>query len=261
MSHSKNRSQKLISGQMIAFELRNVTGNPFVHIFGIGFPILMGLLIPRAVTAGIKDVEAARQVTTSMFIGMGMLIPMATILMGYAISYAQELEKGIPQRMELFGIKNSVSLCNRAVSEGIFMLFAFLLYFLAGAFLSDIEKPTVSGVLIYAACMVALTVIFFALGHAIACLLPKFGPTYCVSMLLFFGIMILSGMMGLTYEALPKAGQMLAKLLPVMYINRDFYMVWQGDSYNFMPIIQAFLFFGAASFLTLLVALRFSKRK
>lgn len=33
-----------VSVQMIQYELRNVAGNPFVHIFGVGFPILLSVL-------------------------------------------------------------------------------------------------------------------------------------------------------------------------------------------------------------------------
>ena len=41
---------KLITKSMILYELRNVTGNPFVHIFGVGMPVLMSILITHMVT-------------------------------------------------------------------------------------------------------------------------------------------------------------------------------------------------------------------
>ncbi|MCX4318558.1 MAG: hypothetical protein OSJ44_02230, partial [Lachnospiraceae bacterium] len=113
---------KLITKSMILYELRNVTGNPFVHIFGVGMPVLMSILITHMVTMEMSDAAMAKTVSTSVFLGIGALIPLATILMGYSVMQAQDLEKGIPERLKLFGIKNSVTICTRAVSELIFML-------------------------------------------------------------------------------------------------------------------------------------------
>ena len=46
----ENRKSKgLISGQMLLFEFRNTIGNPYVHIFGVGMPVLMMIIITRAV--------------------------------------------------------------------------------------------------------------------------------------------------------------------------------------------------------------------
>ena len=86
-----NKKRKLISGSMILFELRNVVGNPFIHIFGIGMPIFFALVLPRSITAGMKDSDLVSTIVTSFFLAMGSLIPLATILIGYAASCSQEL--------------------------------------------------------------------------------------------------------------------------------------------------------------------------
>ena len=49
------KRRKLFSMQMILFEFRNTTGNPYVHIFGIGMPILMMVVISRAVISEMTD--------------------------------------------------------------------------------------------------------------------------------------------------------------------------------------------------------------
>ena len=152
---------KLITKSMILYELRNVTGNPFVHIFGVGMPVLMSILITHMVTMEMSDAAMAKTVSTSVFLGIGALIPLATILMGYSVMQAQDLEKGIPERLKLFGIKNSVTICNRAVSELIFMLAAFLIYFIAGSCFIGLEAPVVSGWVLYAFCMVVFSVLSF----------------------------------------------------------------------------------------------------
>lgn len=244
MQHKK---RKMITIQMIVFELRNVIGNPYVHIFGVGMPIALAALITKVAVSELADQTMAGMITTSVYLGMGTLIPMATVLIGYAVSYAQELDKGIPQRMLLFGIKNSSVLCNRAISEVIFITAAFLIFFGVGCVVSDIEQPKISGLFSYILCIFVLSLILLVLAHGIACICRNFGRTYCVSMLIYFAFMMVSGMMGVQYENLPKWVQAAAKMLPVMYINRDFYQIWSGEKYNYMPMIQSYLFLGAVS--------------
>lgn len=171
------KKRKLFSLQMLTFEFRNTIGNPYVHIFGVGMPILMLFVISRAVTAELNEPAILSSVVTSLFLGIGAIIPMATVLMGYGVSHAQEMEKGIPQRMELFGIPERITLCNRAVSEGIFMLIAFGIYFAVAFLFMDVTKPTISGISLYMGCILILSIILFCLAHAIATILQKFGTT------------------------------------------------------------------------------------
>lgn len=258
---NKSKSKKLISWQMLLFEFRNTIGNPYVHIFGVGMPVLMMIIITRAVAGEMPEGPILSAAMTSVFLGIGALIPMATIFMGYGISHAQEMEKGIPQRLGLFGIKVSVTLCNRILSEIIFMAIAFAIYFAVGYGFVGVEAPKVSGGLLYIACILVLSVILFCLAHAIASLLKKFGPTYCVTMILYFVQMILGGMMGISYDNMPSPMQVAAKLLPVTYINRDFYTVWRGEHYDFVPMVQAYLLMGAVAGILLFVTLRKERRE
>lgn len=248
--------RKTISKSLILYEIRNVLGNPYIWIFGVGFPIFFMFLMPMAVTRGMTDASIIRMVTTSLFLSIGALIPMANMLMGYGISCAQEMEKGVPQRLELFGISRKMTLCNRAISEGIFFVLSFLLYGLIGMLGLKLEAPAASGVMYYAVCMLLFGIICFAMGHGIACLLRKFSLTYCVMMILYFGFMVCSGMMGISYEDMPKAMKAVANLIPVTYITKDFYTVWTGKSYNFMPMIQSYLFLGAVAGIVLFAGMK-----
>lgn len=257
----KNRKQKYVSLQMLAFEFRKTIGNPYVHIFGVGMPVLMMIIITRAVTGEMEDNAISAMISTSVFLGVGALIPMATIFMGYGVSNAQEIEKGIPQRMELFGIKTGVSICNRILSETIFMALAFLIYFVVGYSVVGLKAPKLSGALLYLVCILALSVILFCLAYAISSLLRKFSLTYCVTMLVYFAMMILGGMMGISYDNMPSAVQMAAKLLPVTYINRDFYTVWNGESYNFVPMLQSYLLMAAVAGILMFFAMKRTERK
>lgn len=254
-------NQKLFSKQMLLFEFRKTIGNPYVHIFGVGMPVLMMIIITHVVMMEIPVPSVLSSMVTTIFLGIGTMIPMASIFMGYGVSHAQELEKGIPQRMELFGIKVSVTLCNRILSELIFMAMAFVIYFVVGYVFVGVEAPGWSGAVLYAVCILMLSVILFCLSHGIASLLKKFGAVYCVTMLLYFGQMILGGMMGISYDNMPSAMQAAARLLPVTYINRDFYTVWKGEHYNFMPMVQAYLLMGAVAGILLFVTVRKERRK
>lgn len=249
------------SPSMIVFEFRTITGNPYVHIFGVGMPVLMAFIIILAMRAEISDSSALTLAATSVFLGMGTMIPLAVILLGYSATYSQELEKGIPQRMALFGIPPVVTMLNRIAAEGIFLLFALGIYFAAGLIGLEVELPVVSGFFCYLLCILLLGVVCFLLAHSIASFFQKFGITYCISMLLYFGIMAMSGLMGIRYEMLPAPLQACSRLLPTTYIAKDFADVWMGKSYNFMPLIQAYLFTGAAAGILLFITMRKNSRK
>ena len=110
-------------------------------------------------------------------------------------------------------------------------------------------------------CILALSVILFCLAHAISSLLRKFSLTYCVTMLVYFAMMILGGMMGISFDNMPGPVQAAAKLLPVTYINRDFYTVWNGESYNFMPMLQSYLLMAAIAGILMFFTLKRTERK
>ena len=258
----QNKSiQKNVSLQMLRFEFRKTIGNPYVHIFGVGMPVLMMIIITRAVMSQVADQAIRAQANTSVFLGIGALIPMATIFMGYGVSTAREMEKGLPQRMELFGIRPRVSICNRILSEILFMAIAFLIYFTAGYLFVDLRGPKPVGAVLYAVCILALSVILFCLAYAISSLLRKFSLTYCVTMIVYFAMMILGGMMGISFDNMPGPVQAAAKLLPVTYINRDFYTVWNGERYNFAPMLQSYLLLGAVAGILMFFALKRMSRK
>lgn len=252
----QDNARKIITPHMLKFQMLNILGNPYVHIFGVGLPVVLALLITKVAISEIPDAGIAPVVSTSIYLGMGALIPMAVLLMGYSVSYAQELSKGIPERMQLFGIRKSILFCNQVIVQMLFLTAAFLIFFLSGFLFSDIERPTASGLICYILCMAVFSIICLSLAHGIACICRSFGRTYCISMILYFAFMILGGMMGISYEDLPEWAQMIAKLLPVTYINRDFYQIWAGKTYHYMPMIQSFLFFGGISGVILFFALK-----
>lgn len=253
-------SKNKVSFRMIQYELRNVAGNPFIHIFGVGFPILLSIIITKAATSEILQTAYLGEIVTSIFIGIGAVIPLATILMGYSSTCSQDIEKGIPLRMKLFGFSEKYTIVNRLIAEFIYMTFAFILYFIVGFAVLKINVPVVSGIIIYFICLYIFAAVLFILAHAIANIVKRFGLTYMITMIIYFGMMILSGMMGITVGNLPKSMQIISDLLPSSYFNKDFYSVWAGETYNFVPMIQSYIFILAISGILIFIMIYRSKR-
>ena len=80
-------------------------------------------------------------------------------------------------------------------------------------------------------------------------------------MSIYFILMMLTGMMGVKTEQLPDVLQKVAGTLPMTYISSDFVDFWQGGSYNFMPLLQAFLFMGAVTGILLLFSMWKGRRR
>lgn len=249
-----------VSIRMIQYELRNVAGNPFVHIFGVGLPILLSIIITKAVASDLPDISYLGEVVTSIFLGIGVIIPLATILMGYSSTCSQDIEKGIPLRMQLFGFSEKYTIINRMIAEFIYITFAFIIYFIVGYNTLNLVVPVASGVIIYFLCLYIFAAILFILAHAIANIVKKFGLTYMITMMIYFAAMILSGMMGITVDKLPKGMQIVSNLLPSTYLNKDIYTVWVGKTYNFVPMVQSYIFLFAISGILIFIMIYRLKR-
>lgn len=230
-----------VSLKWIQYELRNILGNPFVHIFGVALPVLLSILITKTSTTDLPQ-EVYAEVATTVFLGISTIIPLASILMGYSVLCAQEIEKQVTLRMKLFGVSEKSIIISRLIAEYIYILVAFLLYFLVSGSIIKIEPPKAAGLFAYFICLTCFCFVLFMIAHSLANLIKRFGATYAVSMAIYFGSMILSGMMGMTVDKFPKGVQRISNLLPTTYLNSDFYDVWVAKDYNYMPLIQSFIF-------------------
>lgn len=252
--------RKKCTRRLVAYEIRNLLGNPFVYIFGIFLPVLLLFIITRAIEAETPELFVA-QANTSVFITMSLIVPMAVILIGYAANYAQELEKEIPLRMELFGYNGRAIFLAKIIAHFIVVAVGIALYTCVAYMAVDLQVPQFRSALCLIFCHFLLETIFFALAHGIATFFKKFGPTYAVVMALYFGIMITCGMMGIQTDMLPLPVRKTAMLLPMSYISSDFIDFWTEGSYNFVPMIQSFLFFGAIAGVVLVFAMHRNRRK
>lgn len=244
---------------LIKYELKNNLNNGYSFFFGAIFPMMLLILISRSVTA---DVPANLQgkIITGLFLTMSMIVPLASVFLGYAATYANELEKNIPQRLNLFGISQKRLFTNKLIANYIFFTFCLLVYSIS-VFIVKIEPPKIAPLIVWLLVLYIFSAFLLALAHGISSMIKSFGPTYGIVMGIYFAMMILSGMMGITIDNLPKFIQPLSNLLPTSKMGEEFVEYWVGKSYNFAPLIQSMLFFGAISLIVLLISFKVGSRK
>lgn len=248
------------SFQMVRYELRNLNGNLMSHFFGIVFPNLMSLFISKAACAQVPE-EMRQQAVTSIMLSMSLIMPMSTMLLGYGAVYSQEVERGVPLRMHLFGIREKSLLLAKIVAHFILLTVEFIIFAVFHALVMDVQKPALLSVLILLVSLYVMGLVLLVLSHAIANIFRKFSLTFGIEMSIYFILMMLTGMMGVKTEQLPGALQKVAATLPMTYISSDFVDFWQGGTYNFMPFLQAFLFMGAVAGILLMVSLWRGRRQ
>lgn len=251
--------KKKCSLKLVIYELRNINGNFMTHFFGIIFPNLMSLLLVKAI-GGQAPEEMRGEVATSIMLTMSLVIPLAIMLLGYGALYSNEVEKGIPLRMGLFGYGGKTEITAKILAHLIFMTLALLVFGIFHVAVMGIIKPAFSSVLCLLVSLYLMGVIFLIIAHAVASIFQKFSLTFGLTMFIYFIIMILTGMMGVKTEQLPEVLQKVAKTLPMTYVSNDFIDFWQGGSYNFMPFIQSFIFFGAVAGIILMASFYKNKR-
>ena len=250
---------QLVKSNLVKYEFRNLVGNIFAVIFGVVFPIFMTIFLGSIIGGKVPE-EARTKVMTSIFISNSMMIPLATVFIGYAATFSQELEKNIPIRFRLFGYREGALVASKIIAYLIFMTIALIIYTIASFIGIDIQVPSLSSALILIGSLYLLAIIFFILAHGISLIIKKFGPTYAITMILYFAIMILSGMFGVQAKDFPRPLMKVAYLFPTTYVAGDFIDFWQKGSYNFMPYIQSLVLFLALALIILIIAINKDSR-
>ena len=251
---------KLFNLALVKYEFRNLMGNIFTIIFGVFFPIGMTLFFGTAMIGQVPE-DAKDIFITSIFITNSVIIPLASILVGYSAVFSQELEKNIPLRFRLFGYSEKTVLISKICAHLIFMTLSLVLYTVVICSILKVQVPSLSSAIVLIVSLYLLSTFFFILAHGIALFFKKFGPTYAVTMILYFAIMILSGMFGVQAKNFPDGVQAVAYAFPTTYICGEFIDFWKGGSYNFVPYIQSFIFFAAVSCIVLFMSIYHNSRR
>lgn len=244
----------------IGYEWKCILGNVFSVMFGLVFPIFMLIFLGKIAFADIPE-EVLPEMQTQLYITMAMVIPLAIMFIGYAVQYAQELEMKIPLRLQLFGFQPRQTLIYRLLAYLLCITICLVLYTLAAAVWMEILWPSPVRAIISILCFYLLSITLLIIAHSVAYAIRKFGPTYGVTMTLYFGIMFISGMLGVRPEQLPKGIAWIAKLIPTYHFSYRYIDFWLGKSYNAAPLIQSFIFFFALAILLFLGSVSFRKKK
>lgn len=251
---------KVISKRLIGYELKSASGNIWSIIFGLFMPIIYGVIIYKAYVPQVTE-SVAREFATGLYMSMAVMAINAILLIGYAANLSLELEQKVTLRLNLFGISNRTIVMSKLIAQLSLFIICYLIYTISFKLLVGFELPTINGLFIYMLSVFIISIISFVMAHGIANIFQKFGPTYAITMFIMLGTMFLSGVMGIQVENLPKAVQKISYLLPYTYLTKDFYKVWMGKSYNFVPFIQSILFFGGLSIIILLFSFYYRRRK
>lgn len=251
---------KLFNLGLIKYEFRNLMGNIFTIIFGVFFPIGMTIFFGTAMAG--KVPEYMKDIfITNIFITSSLIIPLASILIGYSAVFSQELEKNIPLRFRLFGYSEKIVLTSKICANLIFITLSLIMYAVVVCSVLKVQVPTLSSVLILIGSLYLLSTFLFILAHGIALFFKKFAPTYAITMILYFAIMILSGMFGVQAKDFPNSIKAVSYAFPTTYISGEFIDFWQGGSYNFVPYIQSLIFFAAVSCIILFISIHHDSRR
>lgn len=253
----------IINKYMLVYEIKNTLNNAASFFFGVIFPTLLNILISISVTKDMPD-NIKADVTTVIFVGISIIIPLCIMLISYATAFSVEVENNIPLRLKLFGISDKKLVITKLLTHYLYFTASMIIYFAANILIlgKNIIAPSVTGFIIYIIILYIFAAACLVMAHGIAILLQKSGITYGVTMGLYFAIMILSGVMGIKPSQMPAAIEKISMTLPTYYIvSEKFLKLWKGEAYNIMPLIQAMIFFTAVSLIVLCLGFYFRKRR
>lgn len=242
----------------LKFEIKNTLSNIFAIIFGIVFPNAMILLIYFAAKDQVGSAGLDIFAQTLLLRG-SLMIPLALIFVGFAALFSQETEKRVTLRMILFGYTMKKQLVAKFLAQCIVATASITLYLAVCMSVMQVAIPSLYSAALFFLSIFLMFALFFILAFSIAMLAKRFSLTYGITMCIYFSCMILSGMMGIEYDQLPRALQYVSNLLPTTQLPEVISEHWSASGYNIASLAQSFLFLGGISILVLLVALHKNK--
>ncbi len=249
----------IINKSLIKYEVRNIVGNVFNIIFGVLFPVIMSCFLGPIFMKSVPE-EIKSHIFTSYVIGVSTMIPLAVTFIGNSALYSIEVEKGIPLRFNLFGYKQYTIVISKVIAYIIFITIAIIFYTIVNYLVLDIEVPSFSSSIVLIISLYMLTIVSFIFSHGLALIFKTFNKTFAIAMVIYFLIMILSGLFGASPKDFPDVLRYISYLLPTTYISQEFITFWKEGSYNFGPYIQSGIFFATIALLVLFLGIKKDSR-
>ena len=245
-----------LTGRQLAYELAIILRNFYVPFFGMIFPFLLTVLISNSLESKVPA-GAFLQVKTQIMLTMIPMIGLTSFFLGEVAIFTFEVEKKISQRLEVFGFKRSGIFATKYLAFLIFTVFSTSIFLIGTKVFSGYENPTVLGFIEVNLLLLLIDGVMFVIAHSIALIFKSFSVAYGVGMVVYFGIMFFSGMMGLQPEDMPKWMKTISEFIPYSY--RDiYYNIWVGKSVELYQYGQAVVLFTAIATVLYIIA---SKRK
>lgn len=215
----------------IIYEVKNALGNIFTIIFGFIFPILMTLILFFAFSGDLEGI-ALENMKISMFVTNMIIVPLAILFIGFSALFSQEIERKVTLRMSLYGYTEIKQLQAKFVAQFLVVFLSLLIYCVVLIPIIGLEAPSLIGLLLIVIFLLIISFTFYVFAFAISLLAKKFSIAFGLTMSLYFIIMILSGMMGVSSNQLPIGLKEVSQVLPTTHLVNHSVELWHNYAFN-----------------------------
>lgn len=223
-------------GQMTLVELKLFFREPAAAFFTLGFPLII-LFVFGGIFGNDPDPDLGGRggVDTSVPGYIGMIIG-TTALIGLPIVLSNYREVGILRRLRATPVHPGVILGAQVLVQLLASLIGVVLLVVVGRIVFDLMWPE-APVMLLAAFLIACLG-FYALGFALAGLLPSARTAQAVGSALYFPMLFLSGA-SFPRELMPDGIRTLSEFLPLTQVVILIQGLWYGDGWD--PVAVAVL--------------------
>lgn len=211
-------------------QIREPVGTFFTLAFPLFLMIIFGTVFgnePEDFLGGFGQIDLSAAGYIAMIIGtIGMI--------GLPITLANYREQGILRRLRATPLQSSSILWSQVIVQVIMAGLGILLLVGAGKLLFDLRLPTGNLMIIPAVILSAFS--FFAIGFALAGVMPSPRTSQAVGMALFYPMLFLSGA-AFPRFLMPEAVQRIAELLPLTQVVILLEDIWLSGSWNVTALL------------------------
>lgn len=242
----------------LILEFKNILGNFIGIFFGFIFPVLLANIIIFSRKSEIPP-QFVSDFKVTIFITMISIIPLSLALVGFPALFSQETEKGVTRRMVLFGYGITKQLINKLISNIVVIFIAVGVYFFSVGYMNDIKLPSAYSLFILLVSLFIISIDFYMITFAITWWLKKFSYVYGVTMVLYFIVMILTGMFGVSSEKFGTIIYGIAKCIPITLFAKTLIKNWSASFYSLGNYVWVLIGFTIFSFLLFLLSKKTSR--
>jgi len=218
--------------KMTLVEAKLFLREPAAVFFTLAFPIMV-LLLFGSIFGGypipgtdLHSIDLYTPAYTGMIIGTVGLI-------GLPITLAAYREYGVLRRLRATPLNPSVILASQVLVNLLMTMIGIILLIVAVRLVFDLRMPDAPISIAFALILSSLS--FFAVGFALAGLLPTVRVATAVGQALFFPMLFLSGAV-LPREQLPDTLHRVSEFLPLTHVVVLIQDLWTGEGWNLVAL-------------------------